>query len=49
MPASIAGVPVTRIGTIKPRRSRHSLITLITPDGVRTELEPAGWEHFSRR
>jgi thiamine-monophosphate kinase len=49
MPASIAGVPVTRIGTIKPRRSRHSLITLITPDGVRTALEPAGWEHFSRR
>lgn len=49
MPASIAGVPVTRIGTIKPRRSGHSLITLITPDGVRTALEPAGWEHFSRR
>ncbi|HWW22813.1 MAG TPA: thiamine-phosphate kinase [Edaphobacter sp.] len=49
MPASIAGVPITRIGTIKPRRSRHSLITLITPDGVRTALEPAGWEHFSSR
>jgi len=49
MPSSIAGVQITRIGSIKPRRSGHSLITLIAPDGTHTELEPAGWEHFSSR
>ncbi len=40
-------VPITRIGTIKPKRPRQSLITLITPDGTRTPLDPAGWEHFT--
>jgi thiamine-monophosphate kinase len=49
MPSSIAGVPVTRIGTITPHRSGRPLLTLIAPDGTRTPLEPAGWEHFSRR
>jgi thiamine-monophosphate kinase len=49
MPSSIAGVQVTRIGSIKPRRSGHSLITLIAPDGTRAPLEPGGWEHFSTR
>ncbi|HEY6414237.1 MAG TPA: thiamine-phosphate kinase [Edaphobacter sp.] len=49
MPSSIAGVQITRIGSIKPRRSGHSLITLLAPDGARTALEPAGWEHFSTR
>jgi thiamine-monophosphate kinase len=48
MPSSIAGVTVTRIGFIKPRRSGHSLITLLASDGTRSALEPAGWEHFSR-
>ena len=47
MPSSIAGVPVTRIGSITPRRSGRPLMTLITPNGTRTPLEPAGWEHFS--
>jgi thiamine-monophosphate kinase len=49
MPSSIAGVQVTRIGAITPRRSGRPLITLIAPDGTRTALEPAGWEHFSPR
>jgi thiamine-monophosphate kinase len=48
MPSSIAGVPVTRIGSITPRRSGRPLMTLIAPNGTRTPLEPAGWEHFSR-
>jgi thiamine-monophosphate kinase len=48
MPSSIAGVPITRIGTITPRRSGRPLLTLLAPDGTRTALEPAGWEHFSR-
>jgi thiamine-monophosphate kinase len=49
MPSSIAGVPVRRIGIITPRRSGRPLMTLIAPNGTRTALEPAGWEHFSRR
>ncbi len=48
MPSSIAGVQITRIGTITPSRSGHPLMTLLTPEGIRTALEPAGWEHFSR-
>ena len=47
IPSSLAAVPITRIGTIKPKRPRQPLITLITPDGTRTPLEPAGWEHFT--
>jgi thiamine-monophosphate kinase len=49
IPSSIASVQVTRIGSIKPRRSGHSLMTLLTPDGTRTELKSGGWEHFSTR
>lgn len=47
MPSSLAGVPITRIGTIQPKRPGKSLITLITPQETRVPLEPAGWEHFS--
>jgi thiamine-monophosphate kinase len=47
MPSSIAGVPVTRIGMLTKRRAGQPLITLVTPDGSRETLEPAGWEHFS--
>ena len=46
LPRSIAGVPVTRIGRIIPRRSGRRTITLITPGG-RVPLLPQGWEHFS--
>ncbi len=49
MPASIAGVSVTRIGSVTRRRSGRPLITLIAPDGTRSALEPGGWEHFYRR
>src|ERR1700677_864813 len=47
MPSSIAGVPVTRIGTLTKRRADQPLMTLLTPDGTRHALEPRGWEHFS--
>ena len=47
LPSSIAGVPVTRIGTITQRRAERPLMTLIRADGARTALEPGGWEHFS--
>jgi thiamine-monophosphate kinase len=48
MPTSLAGVPLTRIGTLKARRTSHPLMTLLAPDGSHTELKPGGWEHFSK-
>jgi thiamine-monophosphate kinase len=47
MPTSLAGVPITRIGTLKNRHSGRLMMTLITPNGNREELSPGGWEHFS--
>ena len=41
--AKIAGVPITRIGTI----TRDKQITLRTPDGKSESLEPHGWQHFA--
>jgi thiamine-monophosphate kinase len=46
MPLSLAGVPITRIGSFTARRS-GPLMTLISPDGSRAELKPGGWEHFA--
>jgi thiamine-monophosphate kinase len=48
MPTSLAGVPITRIGSFKKRRSGSPLLTMLAPDGSRAELKPGGWEHFSR-
>jgi thiamine-monophosphate kinase len=48
MPASLAGVPITRIGSLKNRRNGHPLMTMLTPDGSRVELKPGGWEHFAK-
>jgi thiamine-monophosphate kinase len=47
MPTSLAGVPITRIGSLKNRHSGRPMMTLITPNGNREELTPGGWEHFS--
>ena len=47
MPTSLAGVPITRIGSIKRRRSGRPLMTMLTPEGRNIELKPGGWEHFS--
>jgi thiamine-monophosphate kinase len=47
MPTSLAGVPITRIGSVKKRRTGRPLMTMLTPDGSRVELKPDGWEHFS--
>ncbi|HXC96595.1 MAG TPA: thiamine-phosphate kinase [Edaphobacter sp.] len=47
MPTSLAGVPVTRIGSLKKRRSGRPMMTLLAPDGGHEELKAAGWEHFS--
>jgi len=46
LPRAIAGIPVTRIGRITPRRAGSPRITLVAGNG-KTALEPAGWEHFA--
>jgi thiamine-monophosphate kinase len=48
MPSSVAGIPITRIGTLKKRRAGQPLMTIIAPNGSRDTLEPGGWEHFSQ-
>lgn len=47
MPTSLAGVPITRIGILTRKRPGTPTMTLLKPDGTRTPLEPAGWEHFT--
>jgi thiamine-monophosphate kinase len=47
IPSSLAGVLITRIGSLKNRRSGRPLMTVLAPDGSRVELKPGGWEHFS--
>jgi thiamine-monophosphate kinase len=47
IPSSLAGVPITRIGSLKNRRSGQPLMAMLTPDGGRVELQPGGWEHFA--
>lgn len=46
VPARIAGVEVTRIGEIVPRRSQIYPMLLIGQDGGSEELKREGWEHF---
>jgi len=46
LPRAIAGVPISCIGRIVPRRRARTQITLLTAAGSQP-LEPAGWEHFS--
>jgi thiamine-monophosphate kinase len=44
---SIAGVPVTRIGSVHKANRRSPRITLTDLQGRRFALNPGGWEHFS--
>lgn len=44
MPSRVAGVAITQIGHI----TRYRKIVLMNRNGVRHELRPHGWEHFSR-
>jgi thiamine-monophosphate kinase len=48
VPARIAGVPVTPIGRILRLRRGGPAASLISANGLRTPLHPAGWEHFSK-
>jgi thiamine-monophosphate kinase len=45
IPASIAGVPVTRIGQITRKRG----MVLMRPNGGRRKLSARGWQHFEKR
>jgi thiamine-monophosphate kinase len=45
IPRSVAGVRVTRIGTL----TRGKVISLLAPSGRRSPLAPGGWEHFTGR
>lgn len=45
VPRAIAGVPISCIGEIRKGKN----IYLVRPDGVRTKLDPRGWEHFQAR
>jgi thiamine-monophosphate kinase len=47
IPGTVAGIPLTRIGTILRRSARHPQISLVRPDSTREPLNPEGWEHFS--
>jgi thiamine-monophosphate kinase len=47
IPSSLAGVPITRIGSLKKQRSGRPLMTMLAPDGRGVELQAGGWEHFS--
>jgi thiamine-monophosphate kinase len=48
MPSSLAGVPITRIGGLIPRRTGRQMMTLLTFEGRREEIKSGGWEHFSK-
>jgi thiamine-monophosphate kinase len=48
MPATLAGIAITRIGSLTRARRGAPPMTLLKPDGSRVPLKPAGWEHFSR-
>lgn len=46
LPGEIAGVAITQIGRVIPRRRGQALVALHTDRGTEP-LEPRGWEHFT--
>jgi thiamine-monophosphate kinase len=46
VPRSIAGVKITRIGSVRKSRAGQPTMTLLAPEGTHP-LEAHGWEHFS--
>ncbi len=46
IPGVIKGVPVHRIGTIRPPAGGRPRVALIDAQGKRTALRSAGWEHL---
>ncbi|MDQ2835646.1 MAG: thiamine-phosphate kinase [Acidobacteriota bacterium] len=48
MSPSLAGVNITRIGTMTRARGEVPPAILLQADGKRVALKPGGWEHFSQ-
>ncbi|HET9283828.1 MAG TPA: thiamine-phosphate kinase [Candidatus Angelobacter sp.] len=48
LPAQIAGVPITRIGTISDTSNYSSAIQILYENGTVRSLPQQGWEHFRR-
>ena len=46
LPRQIAGIPLTVIGRMLPRRKARPTISLLTAEGAQP-LKPQGWEHFA--
>ncbi len=46
LPKVLAGVPLTRIGTVLKRAARRPMLTLVDAAGVERVMERAGWEHL---
>lgn len=48
LPAQIAGVPITRIGTISDTSNYSAAIQILGENGTVRPLPQQGWEHFRR-
>ncbi|WP_239462031.1 thiamine-phosphate kinase [Occallatibacter savannae] len=48
LPHTIAGVPLTQVGTVKRHRGSAPRLVLVS-SGKKQPLEPRGWEHFRPR
>lgn len=46
LPRSLAGVPLTRIGTVLKKDTRQPMMSLREPDGQERAMEPGGWQHL---
>lgn len=46
VPRTIAGVPITRIGTVVQPQRRRPVIMMQMPSGQPVAVKAAGWEHF---
>ena len=46
LPAKLAGVSLTRIGTIGRKQRNRPQMTLLGADGTEAELHAGGWEHL---
>ncbi len=47
VPRRIAGIAVTRIGSVAKRRAGQPPVVLVGETGLRRPLSPGGWQHFS--
>ncbi len=47
LPRLLAGVPLTRIGTVLKRGSKRPMMTLVEEDGREQAMERGGWEHLA--